>query len=458
MRFNQDLFFDLNVLDQTVMVRLTTSNEEHRRLANYGDCDIYMHLTTKEQKINGIIFEQFQVIYDFLNDRKQSGKKKDRPYKIKITTPPPESISLYLRRTNSTKDLPINFLIELIDRLLDYLDYELDVNKQDDISENYVKKHEEADEEHLNVYNGQTSHSLPFEDESSNDDNFEYRQNYFNQNKEQDSDEYHHDYLKEKDSDNNEYPKNNNEQEEDNYNQSNFSNYHNYKVEEDEEKNPFLKNYHSYNENEEENENSMLKNDYDENDYQEPKQFSQNFFEDEEESEIMDEKLNLNNVDNLSNNYDEEQAKEDIDSIQKRFDNEVFTSLNSSSTDLEKVENDGFNIPLINPDDENNYEHEDEAVSVHNNYNSFEKNENSINFETDEEDDIFVQSLNKEQTKKYEEVKEQQSLKEDCSSSDNQNDFEDEKNITAKSYEEEEIDHNFDDEDDDDEFWKQSKS
>lgn len=357
MRFKQDMFFDLNVLDQNVMVRLTTSDQEHKRLADYGDCDIYMHLTTKEEKINSIIFEQFQIIYDFLNDRKQSGKKKDRPYKIKITTPEPESVSLYLRRSNSTKDLPINFLIELIDRLLDYLDYELDVNKQDDISENY-KKQNQDEEEQLNVYNGQVSHSLPLNEEQSNE-NFEYRDKYFNQNRD--------------------FKENYNDDEEDN----------------EDEENPFL-------DNKEDDENEE-KNPFLNNNNEDFKEKDNNHYEYEEDEEViqMDEGLDLNKIENLSDdNLDEKQIKEDINSIQKRFDNEVFTSIKEDYQDLDL--NNNIEIPLFDPDgnnfydektveyEENNEEDEEENIFANVTNTQNKSNDHIEENSEDEEDNIFT--------------------------------------------------------------------
>lgn len=361
MRFKQDMFFDLNVLDQNVMVRLTTSDQEHKRLADYGDCDIYMHLTTKEEKINSIIFEQFQIIYDFLNDRKQSGKKKDRPYKIKITTPEPESVSLYLRRSNSTKDLPINFLIELIDRLLDYLDYELDVNKQDDISENY-KKQNQDEEEQLNVYNGQVSHSLPLNEEQSNE-NFEYRDKYFNQNRD--------------------FKENYNDDEEDNEDEENpFLD--NKEDDENEEKNPFLNN------NNEDNNKDFKEKD-------------NNHYEYEEDEEViqMDEGLDLNKIENLSDdNLDEKQIKEDINSIQKRFDNEVFTSIKEDYQDVDL--NNNIEIPLFDPDgnnfyaektveyEENNEEDEEENIFANVTNTQNKSNDHIEENSEDEEDNIFT--------------------------------------------------------------------
>ena len=361
MRFKQDMFFDLNVLDQNIMVRLTTSDQEHKRLADYGDCDIYMHLTTKEEKINSIIFEQFQIIYDFLNDRKQSGKKKDRPYKIKITTPEPESVSLYLRRSNSTKDLPINFLIELIDRLLDYLDYELDVNKQDDISENY-KKQNQDEEEQLNVYNGQVSHSLPLNEEQSNE-NFEYRDKYFNQNRD--------------------FKENYNDDEEDNEDEENpFLD--NKEDDENEEKNPFLNNN-----NEDNNEDFKEK---DNNHYE---------YEEDEEVIQMDEGLDLNKIENLSDdNLDEKQIKEDINSIQKRFDNEVFTSIKEDYQDVDL--NNNIEIPLFDPDgnnfydektveyEENNEEDEEENIFANVTNTQNKSNDHIEENSEDEEDNIFT--------------------------------------------------------------------
>lgn len=355
MRFKQDMFFDLNVLDQNIMVRLTTSDQEHKRLADYGDCDIYMHLTTKEEKINSIIFEQFQIIYDFLNDRKQSGKKKDRPYKIKITTPEPESVSLYLRRSNSTKDLPINFLIELIDRLLDYLDYELDVNKQDDISENYKKQNQDEEEQQLNVYNGQVSHTLPLNEEQS-EENFKYRDKYFNQNE-------------------------------------NFK--ENYDDEDNEEENPFL----NHN-----NENS------DEEDFKEKNNNHYEYEEDEENNEIMqDDRLDLNEIENLSDEeLDEKQIKEDINSIQKRFDNEVFTSIKEDYQDVDL--NSNIEIPLFDPDgnnfynektvkyEENNEDDEEDNIFANatNDQNKLKNYIEENNGDDEEDNNIFANTTNEQ--------------------------------------------------------------
>lgn len=377
MRFKQDMFFDLNVLDQNIMVRLTTSDQEHKRLADYGDCDIYMHLTTKEEKINSIIFEQFQIIYDFLNDRKQSGKKKDRPYKIKITTPEPESVSLYLRRSNSTKDLPINFLIELIDRLLDYLDYELDVNKQDDISENYKKQNQDEEEQQLNVYNGQVSHTLPLNEEQS-EENFKYRDEYFNQNKE-------------------------------------FKKNYDNEYEDEEEENPFLNhNNEDSDKEEEEKENNDLLNhnneDNDEEDFKEKNNNHYEYEEDEENNEIMqDDRLDLNEIENLSDEeLDEKQIKEDINSIQKRFDNEVFTSIKEDYQDVDL--NSNIEIPLFDPDgnnfydektikyEEDNEDNEDEEDNIFTNAtNAYNKSINYIGEgEEDKEDNIFANTTDEE--------------------------------------------------------------
>lgn len=152
-----DSFFELNVFDKIYNVRLAISTEKHKRLKDYGDCNLYIHLKTEENTINSKVFEQFEEIFEDLRDKKERKKKKYANLIFKVCIPlrryneelkREESFEVYIRRTYDNsgkpdyKDLSLNFLIELIERLLDYMDYELGVNlpQINNFSEEYVPK------------------------------------------------------------------------------------------------------------------------------------------------------------------------------------------------------------------------------------------------------------------------------------------------------------------------------
>lgn len=357
MNFKKDMYFDLDVLDENLLIRLTFSDEKHERLKDYGDCDVYMHLTTKEDRINSVVFDQFQVIYDFLERQKSVGKKKDRPYKIRITTPPPEVIYLYIRKINK-KDMSINFLLNLIDRLLDYLDYNLDVNKEDDISENYNKKSLDYNDD-LHVYSGQVEHSLNLEQDSEPQEEFVKRPTsekedfYDNDFFEPDNEKENYDnssslfdnstslfdspnvYENEKNKNLNQFDDEDNNEKYDEFAQ-------NYYRQERQVENDFEEKQNYKEESEEVNHE----------DFSEKPQIASDFFEDDEDED--EDFFSSNNVkeDDYSEEgfgkkvnevqFGEDQIQKDLESIQERFDNKTKNE--------EIINSDKIDIPLDDPD------------------------------------------------------------------------------------------------------------
>lgn len=356
MNFKKDMYFDLDVLDENLLIRLTFSDEKHERLKDYGDCDVYMHLTTKEDRINSVVFDQFQVIYDFLEKQKSVGKKKDRPYKIRITTPPPEVIYLYIRKINK-KDMSINFLLNLIDRLLDYLDYNLDVNKEDDISENYNKKSLDHNDD-IHVYSGQVEHSLNLEQDSEPQEEFikrptgEKEDFYDNEFFDQDDEKGNYDTSSSLfDKSTSLFDSPNVYENEKNKNLNKFDDEDN-----SEKYNEFAQNYYR--------QERQVENDFEEKqnykeeseevnheDFSEKPQTASDFFEDDDEDEDF---FNSNNVkeDDYSEEgfgkkvnevqFDEDQIQKDLESIQERFDNKTKNE--------EIINSDKIDIPLDDPD------------------------------------------------------------------------------------------------------------
>lgn len=356
MNFKKDMYFDLDVLDENLLIRLTFSDEKHERLKDYGDCDVYMHLTTKEDRINSIVFDQFQVIYDFLEKQKSVGKKKDRPYKIRITTPPPEVIYLYIRKINK-KDMSINFLLNLIDRLLDYLDYNLDVNKEDDISENYNKKSLDHNDD-IHVYSGQVEHSLNLEQDSEPQEEFVKRpigdkeDFYDNEFFDQDDEKGNYDNSSSLfDNSTSLFDSPNSYENEENKNLNKFDD-----KDEGEKYDEFAQNYYRQERQVENNfeERQNYKEESEEvnhEDFSEKPQTASDFFEDDDEDEDF---FNSNNAkeDDYSEEgfgkkvnevqFGEDQIQKDLESIQERFDNKTKNE--------EIINSDKIDIPLDDPD------------------------------------------------------------------------------------------------------------
>lgn len=192
-----DSFFELNVFDKIYNVRLAISKEKHKRLKDYGDCNLYIHLKTEEDTINSKVFEQFEEIYEDLRDKKEKKKKKYANLIFKVCIPVRnknggEAIEVYIRRTYDNsgkpdhKDLSLNFLIELIERLLDFMDYELGVNQPqtNNFSEGYAPKMMEG-----NVFDDD-------EEEFEREDQVELKEtSIFNQNKKQIEDGFNENNL-----------------------------------------------------------------------------------------------------------------------------------------------------------------------------------------------------------------------------------------------------------------------
>lgn len=383
MNFKKDMYFDLDVLDENLLIRLTFSDEKHERLKDYGDCDVYMHLTTKEDRINSVVFDQFQVIYDFLEKQKSVGKKKDRPYKIRITTPPPEVIYLYIRKINK-KDMSINFLLNLIDRLLDYLDYNLDVNKEDDISENYNKKSLDHNDD-IHVYSGQVEHSLNLEQDSEPQEEFVKRPTgdkedfYDNEFFDQDDEKGNYDNSSSLfDNSTSLFDSPNGYENEKNKNLNKFDD-----KDDGEKYDEFAQNYYRQERQVENNfeERQNYKEESEEvnhEDFSEKPQTASDFFEDDEDED--EDFFNSNNVkeDDYSEEgfgkkvnevqFDEDQIQKDLESIQERFDNKTKNE--------EIINSDKIDIPLDDPDS-NPFTNGDD--------NPF----NSSNEEDEEEEDEF---------------------------------------------------------------------
>lgn len=191
-----DSFFELNVFDKIYNVRLAISKEKHKRLKDYGDCNLYIHLKTEEDTINSKVFEQFEEIYEDLRDKKEKKKKKYANLIFKVCIPVRnknggEAIEVYIRRTYDNngkpdhKDLSLNFLIELIERLLDFMDYELGVNQPqtNNFSEGYAPKMMEG-----NVFDD--------DEEFEQEDKAELKEtSIFNQNKKQVEEDFNQNNL-----------------------------------------------------------------------------------------------------------------------------------------------------------------------------------------------------------------------------------------------------------------------
>lgn len=125
MIFKQDIITPLIINDGQYIVRLTTSDSPGERLPNYGDCNLYIHLQTDEETINEHVYDQVKFIKEDL-ERQIQKNRKDRLYKVRIL-PKSENgegylnISMYIRRNGSVAPLSMDFLIELLEKILDYL-------------------------------------------------------------------------------------------------------------------------------------------------------------------------------------------------------------------------------------------------------------------------------------------------------------------------------------------------
>lgn len=157
-----------DVCEESYSVRLSMANTPHKRLADYGECDIYMYLQTNEDKLNAHVFEEIEKANERFKKQKAKGKREDRPFKVIVPLSGKGGSELYIRRIHSEEKMSINFLIELTDRLLDYLDGEMNVNMEDDISENY---YHDYDEEDVGYGHSKNKHhdAFNFEDEDSSE-------------------------------------------------------------------------------------------------------------------------------------------------------------------------------------------------------------------------------------------------------------------------------------------------
>lgn len=354
--FKQDLFFDLDVNGENYKIRFTSSNEKHQRLKDYGECNIYMHLTSQEERINSKIFNQVEKAYQhFMRIKKRGDKQenRDRLFKFSCTLSKKDNTFLFIRRVNNQKNFSVVFLIDLLESLLDYFDNDLNVNDDDDFENDTLQN----DQNGIYTYTGQVEHTPNFEGQikndfvaSENDDEefFASKAEHVNQTVSNSS--YYDDY-------NNNVRKEEEEQKQEQKEENEYS----YSKDDD------------YNDKQEETLNifdQLKQNEDHDNDNEEVNHFNNNDFDNREEEK---EKDSLD--DHYKNIFDnnEKDSDDDIDEkINDIFNTSSFDDKNNlmSEEELDKVKTrvniendigndfmpDNIDIPTINPDNEEDVE------------------------------------------------------------------------------------------------------
>lgn len=189
--FNQNLYTSQKINDKKngeklYKIRITASEERHQRLTNYGDCDIYIHLTTQQTTINSKVYDEVEKILEFMEGRKRKGRKKDRLFKISINTAKngdsndSNAIFLHIRRIDKT-NMSIDFIINLLKSILDFFEQDLGVYKdeyEDDNGDNSVENNflDDFGEEKETEYEGHVQHNLKVDDEDDGSDDYHHSQ------------------------------------------------------------------------------------------------------------------------------------------------------------------------------------------------------------------------------------------------------------------------------------------